>query len=107
AAERPPSPRRAPNRRRARPWSQGTRAAKCREGGRSPPHHAPTSPDVPRPCEPGQARWVPCEPSDARRLGSTRAPFHMVLVLHGYAAHERRRALGFTLAAISRPAHTP
>src|SRR5207248_3212428 len=45
------------------------------------PHAAVLS----RPCEPGQARWVPCGPSNARRLGPTRAPFHMVLVLHGCA----------------------
>ena len=46
------------------------------------------------PCEPGQARWVPCRTSGAWiALAPTRAPFHMVLVLHGGAAHERRRAL--------------
>src|SRR5712691_12560959 len=29
-------------------------------GSRSSPHNAPTSPVGPRPCEPGEPRWVPC-----------------------------------------------
>src|SRR6185437_1810332 len=59
--------------------------ARSVKGAEAPFTEMPDAAALPRPCEPGQARWVPCEPSDARRLGSTRAPFHMVLVLHGCA----------------------
>ena len=34
--------------------------AEKREGSRSSPHRAPMTPISLRPCEPGQARWVPC-----------------------------------------------
>ena len=57
--------------------------------GRREPWLPPSCSDtagLPRPCEPGQARWVPCGRRSFAAPGPTRAPCHMVLVLHGCAA---------------------
>ena len=78
ADEPPPSRRRARSLRTARPSFQSRR-----EGPLGPSLVLRHRRSVPRPCEPGQARWVPCGTSDNLRLFPTRAPFHMVLVLHG------------------------
>ena len=91
-------PRRAAGRRPSRspraesPYSSCITArvlAESREGSRGSPHHAPTSPvgrvhvnlDKPGGCRANRRH---------RCLGPTRAPFHMVLVLHGYAALRTR-----------------
>ena len=64
---------------------QGTAPGKRTEGARLPPSCSDTA-GLPRPCEPGQARWVPCGRRSVVAPGPTRAPCHMVLVLHGCAA---------------------
>ena len=96
-----PSPRPAPSLQRARPCGQGTQTSN-QKGGRSPPSACALTRPMPAPRvnldKPGGCRAA------SRALASlcpTRAPFHMVLVLHGGAVREPRRAPRAIVSAVS------
>ena len=90
---RPPSRRRAPNRRRARAFGQGSPLSRRRGEPSSPRRSAPTPPTVPRPCEPGQARWVPCGASARSTYPRRGLPFTWCWFYMDTRRCERRRAL--------------